>query len=391
MCPDKFWKREDEKEGWKDDEMADLHWYIDTPEYVVRGAVMASIPQGILPPSVFVFATWTNSGVNFSYFVSPEKDLDLEYAKRNGVSVGVRGTVTGGCSWTDKGNPGNAVGFSRNHPKCPSSLGDLYRIVFTAYADAISDEYGVKTRFRPINDIEVLCDDGVWRKFGLAGGLESSSFLAVGNSVQLTEVPWDIVDKVIIPPPEKFADKETKTLRDRSTFFNKVVGREVSFEELEMVLKKGVEKAFNVTFIPTKIFWEDIPFYNSIKKLLTSEDWFYARTERKKFQNTPITSDVKRGEALDKIPQGPLVRVTVLVKNEKIYNILITGSIHAAPIIPESPIDAMERELQGTAAEKNAVREKVEKIFNTESYQIMNITPEQFTKIIMKAIKAATS
>lgn len=224
----------------------------------------------------------------------------------------------------------------------------------------------------------------------MAGGLESSSFLAVGNSVQLTEVPWDLVDKVITPPPEKFSDKETKTLRDRSTFFNKIVGREVSFEELETVLKRGVEKAFDVTFIPTKIYWDDIPFYNSIKTLLTSEDWFYARTEGRKFKNTPITPDVKRGETLDKISQGPLVRVTVLVKEGKIYNILITGSIHAAPLIPESPIDAMERELQGTTAEKKAVREKVEKVFNTEHYQIMNITPEQFTDIIMKAVKAVT-
>ncbi|MEX2705301.1 MAG: hypothetical protein Q6352_008580 [Candidatus Freyrarchaeum guaymaensis] len=61
--------------------------------------------------------------------------------------------------------------------------------------------------------------------------------------------------------------------------------------------------------------------------MLTSDDWFYDRSEKSKFRDTPITSGVKRGEARIKIPKGPLVRAVVLTKENKIYSILITGSL----------------------------------------------------------------
>ncbi|MGQ9723161.1 MAG: hypothetical protein ACUVXA_17800 [Candidatus Jordarchaeum sp.] len=282
-----------------------------------------------------------------------------------------------------------SMAFRRDHPKCPPNLEELFKELFTAYAETIGKELGLKTRFKPLNDIEVYCDDGVWRKISTAAGLPSPIYLSAGAGIQMKEVPWDIVDKVIIPPPEKFADKETKTLRDRSTCLNREVGREVTTQELEEILKKAVVERYHVTLVPTEIYWEKIPMYPGIRGMLTSDDWFYNRSEKLRFKNTPITSGVRKGEARVKIPQGPLVRVIVLTKENKIYNILITGSLHADPLIPESPIQIMERELQNAPIDKKAVRERVKKIFDTKGYEIPNITVDDFTNVIMKACEAA--
>ncbi|MHA1432190.1 MAG: hypothetical protein ACTSRV_17630, partial [Candidatus Freyarchaeota archaeon] len=89
--------------------------------------------------------------------------------------------------------------------------------------------------------------------------------------IQVTPIPWDRVDEVIIPPPEKFADKETKTMRDRSTCLNDVVGREVTLEELREVLKRSCEKAFGLTMVNTEIFWDKVPGYDAVKGMLTSD------------------------------------------------------------------------------------------------------------------------
>jgi len=67
---------------------------------------------------------------------------------------------------------------------CPPSVEELFRELFTAYADTIGKEFGFKTRFKPLNDIEIYCDDGVWRKISTAAGLPTpTSFrLAPGSN-----------------------------------------------------------------------------------------------------------------------------------------------------------------------------------------------------------------
>jgi hypothetical protein len=154
-------------------------------------------------------------------------------------------------------------------------------------------------------------------------------------------------------------------------------------------MKEAASKEFGVTTVPTTVDWEKIPTYQMANGLLTSEPWFYNRAERMKFAETPIVEEVTKGEARVKIPQGPFVRATVLVKDDRLYNVLITGTLHAAPMIPESPVDVMERELKDSPIDQKTILEKVKKIYDTEGYEIPNISPEQFTELIMRAIKIA--
>lgn len=384
-----LWKREDGKTTWEEDEIPYPCMHTTYPEFIIRAAAFLFTEMEGLPGIGAIWSSWTKSCALFTVHTSTDHDIDLEYCTKNDVAVPFRAPLGGGIAWVDNGCAHMSMAFRRDHPKCPPNVEELFRGLFTAYADIIGRELGLKTRFKPLNDVEVYCDDGVWRKISTAAGLPSPIYLSAGAGIQMKEVPWDIVDRVIIPPPEKFADKETKTLRDRSTCLNREVGREVTTEELEEILKKAVIEKYDVTLVPTEIYWEKIPMYPGIRGMLTSDDWFYNRSEKLRFKETPIISGVKKGEARVKIPQGPLVRVIVLTKENKIYNILITGSLHADPLIPESPIQIMERELQNALIDREKVRERVKKIFDTEGYEIPNITVEDFTDVIMKACEVA--
>ena len=333
---------------------------------------------------------WQTDNVIFPYFASPDHDVAIQKCREMNITLDIRGPLGGGTSWLDKGCPINGTGFRRDHPKCPPTLEEFYRILYTTYVKDIGEEFGIKTRFKPINDVEVYCDDGVWRKISIASGVPTPTYMAVGAGIQMTPVPWEKVDEVILPPPEKFADKETKSMRDRSTYLNEAVGREITLDELSEVLKRSCEKAFGVTMVNTEILWDKVPIYNAVKSMLTADTWFWDRSESQKFKDTPITAGVKKGEARVKIPQGPFVRAVVVKEKDKILNLLITGSLHASPLIPESPVHKIEREVQGAPIDKGAIQELVEKVLSEEGQEIPNITSEQLAELIMRACEIAS-
>ncbi len=384
------WRREDGKTKFEEDESAYSKLRVSFKDFILRVGSLSLAPPGVLPSCVTWWMEWQTDNVIFPYFASPDHDVNIEKCWARNITLDIRAPLGGGTSWLDKGCPINGTGFRRDHPKCPSTLEEFYRILYSTYVRDIGNEFGIKTRFKPLNDIEVYCDDGVWRKISIASGVPTPTYMAVGAGIQMTPVPWERVDEVIIPPPEKFADKETKTMRDRSTYLNDAVGREVTLEELREVLKHSCEKAFGVTMVETEIFWDKVPIYNAVKGMLTADTWFWDRSEAQKFKETPIMGDVKRGEARVKVPQGPFVRAVVLTKRDKIINLLITGSLHASPLIPESPIHKIEREIQGSPIKKEAVKERVEKVLCMEGQEIPNITSEQLADLIMKACEIAS-
>jgi lipoate-protein ligase A len=384
-----FWKREDGKTSWDDEEVAFVPVYGTIVDWTLINGTVALASKGVFPPAIILQMTWKRNSVAFTYFASPDYDVDLKYCKEHNIAVDIRCPFGGGVAWVDKGAPATVIVLNRDHPQCPPTLEEMYKRVFTKVAKDIGEFYGLKTRFKPLNDIEVMCDDGKWRKLSLGSGLQNDKGVGGGFSIQLTPIDWNFVDKIITPPPEKFADKETKTLRDRSTNLKEMIGREVSLEEFQELAAKTVSEEFKVTPISTKVDWEKIPEYQMAKSFLTSDAFFYNRAERVRFADTPIVEGVGKGEARVKIPQGPFVRAVVLLKDHKLYNILITGSLHASPIIPESPIDVLERELKGVPADEKTILERVKKVFSTAGYEVLNITPEQFTELIMRAVKTA--
>lgn len=384
------WRREDGKTRFEEDESAYSKLRVSFKDFILRVGALSLAPKGVLPDCVTWWMEWQTDNVVFPYFASPDHDVDIQKCRERNITLDIRAPLGGGTSWLDKGCPINGSGFRREHPKCPPTLEEFYRILFTAYAKDIGKEFGIKTRFKPINDVEVYCDDGVWRKISIASGVPTPTYMAVGAGIQVTPIPWDRVDEVIIPPPEKFADKETKTMRDRSTCLNDVVGREVTLEELGEVLKHSCEKAFGLTMVNTEIFWDKVPGYDAVKGMLTSDSWFWDRAEAQKFKDTPIGPSVKRGEARVKIPQGPFVRAVVLREKDRIINLLITGSLHASPLIPESPVHKIEREVQGAPIDVEAIKERVEKVLSLEGQEIPNITSEQLAELIFRACEIAS-
>ncbi|PIU55121.1 MAG: hypothetical protein COS88_05485, partial [Chloroflexi bacterium CG07_land_8_20_14_0_80_51_10] len=189
------------------------------------------------------------------------------------------------------------------------------------------------------------------------------------------------------PPPEKFADKEAKSVAGRMTCLEKELGADISVAEVETLLTEAVEKSFDIKLTPGELTEQELQIKKDYHILLTSDESIFGRTERERFKTAP--PNVKRREVCFKVPQGPFVRVTMLldaVKRE-IYDLLITGAIHVLPLTPQaSPIHEMERRLKGAPLKEEAIREKVNEVFGLPGYEIVGATAEDFVKHITEAI-----
>ncbi|MBW2204894.1 MAG: hypothetical protein JRF52_12620, partial [Deltaproteobacteria bacterium] len=108
-------------------------------------------------------------------------------------------------------------------------------------------------RFRPLNDVEVKCRDGLWRKIGPSSCVYEEKAVQMGSGIQVKEPDADLIATAITPSPEKVVDKEAKSIQERITFLEKVVGREIDLQEIRDIYVDQIEKVFQVELDPGKL------------------------------------------------------------------------------------------------------------------------------------------
>jgi hypothetical protein len=71
-----------------------------------------------------------------------------------------------------------------------------------------------------------------------------------------------------------------------------------------------------------------------------------------------------------------MVRIITLVKDEKILDLLISGSIHASPLRPTSPIHEIERALKGQPIDEKLFESKIAEILNRPNFNFAKVSAE---------------
>jgi hypothetical protein len=271
-------------------------------------------------------------------------------------------------------------------PRITSEVAKQYEGFITAIAEGVKEKLGLELIFRPVNDVHIVCKDGVRRKCSNFGGTDVGNAVWRGGAIYRCDADYDLMDKAVTPPPEKFADKEEKEMRAHASSLSRELGREVTMEELEEGVKWGVSQKYGVTLVPGELTEKEKEYSTIFLNLFKSDALLYDRCEAKRFPEIP--PDVTRSEALYKVARGPLIRITLLKKENKIYDILITGTMHTRPLGPaptNTPIHEMEKRLKGIEIDEKLIRDKVEEVFAMEGYEIAASTPQDFIKVIMEA------
>lgn len=331
-------------------------------------------------PNTLAFMTFEKSSACLFYYNDPEKEIELEFCRQKDIEIGRRDTG-GSPYWVDPGTLLFFFWFNRKQVTgFPDTISEAYRFLIGASAQDISEWFGIPALYRPLNDLEV-------KSKKIAG--HTLTFLGDacrwGGGPQVLKPRMDLMSRALKVPPEKFADKEAKTVDARVTNFEELLGRTPSFEEVKQTYLSGMERAMKIKFQLGNLSSEEQQLIENQKAQIFSEEWLMAMTEKRKFGDH-LFAGLPRGEHALKVPQGPLIRAIVLMDGEIIRNISLTGSVHCIPV---QLVEEMEAGIRGREGREGVVREVIQKLMNRPAVQVPNCSPEDFVQAVMTAVAKA--
>ncbi len=358
----------DTMERWRFLEIDRLS-YAETAIY--RPVLMRAVSEGIAPETVS-FCRFPIPSLVLNFFNDPQKEINLEFCRSKGIPV-CRVIASGGPIFGDTGYIFTFLHLKRANPKVPQDVPKMFEKTLTAVARGISNYFGIECRFRPLNDVEVRCPDGAWRKIGPSSCFFEEKAIQMGSGIQVKEPDVHLIAKAIPAPPEKFLDKEAKSIQERITYLEKVVGRDIDLDEIRDIYRDRIEDVFQVKLSPGELTDKENTYYREMESEYTSDDFFMERAENRPGEIPP---DAKRKMIQFKVLQGPFMRIIVWKKDDQIEDIIISGTIHASPLRPTSPIHEIEKALKGKPVDQGLFESRIGEVLARPGFQIARVSPE---------------
>jgi lipoate---protein ligase len=213
--------------------------YRDDPfmNMAVEEAIPRAVGEGEAPSTV---RFWHNANtIVLGCFQSAELEVNFDACKETGTEV-VRRFTGGGAVYHDAGNLNYAISLRRGNPLVPDSdLQEVFRILSEGSVRGLRS-LGVDAEFQPINDISV---DGK-KVSGAAGSVKWGSIFHHGCILVASDLA--ILGKVLNVPRAKLADKHVASVQKRVTTVRDELHRNVTTEEVERSIVRGIEAAYNV-------------------------------------------------------------------------------------------------------------------------------------------------
>lgn len=354
--------------------------YAETAFY--RPALIKAISEGIAPETVS-FCSFLRPSVILNFFNDPDKDIDLNVCRQRGIPV-CRVISSGGPIFGDRGYVFTFIHALRDNPRVPSTVEEIFAKMLSSFARGLSEYFDIDVRYRPLNDLEARGDDGVWRKIGPSSCFFEDRIVQMGSGVQVHRPDLELMASIISPPPEKFRDKESRNVSQRLTCLDDVVGRKVQIEEVKRVYISRIQESFGVELVLDEVSDKELSYYKSFEAEYTSEDFFMDRSE-KRFG--PVPTGVERTQLQYKISSGPLIRIVCFTRGQSIWRILITGSIHASPLRPSSPVHDLENALIGLPIDREVIHERILEVVSRPNCEIARIDPGELAEKIVRCCR----
>lgn len=343
---------------------------------IISPAIKRARKEGLIPDTALI-NKFKQPSVIYCYYINPEKEINLEYCKQNNILI-QRFLSSGGTGVSDTGQIVFSMYFDSSAYPIPSTAQGILRVFLTAIAESISNEIGIDCVFRPMNDITIGS-----KKFTLCTCHLDGTIVQFRLGIQVKRFSLD-VDKILCPPPEKFVDKEGKSVGEVITSIEEVCGESIPFSRVEGLIQDCLSRVLGIEFSTGNITRHEIDYIESARKSYDTPLFKFARTERTKFGVIP--PGIHRSEYRTKIPRGPMISIVSLTKGKRVENILINGSFQASPL---ESIEHLEKLLLGVEVQEEAILEKVEQVFQMPHTEFPGLTADQLTQIIMKSCAAA--
>src|SRR4030066_248311 len=320
-------------------------------------------------PHTLRFLQFSNPTVLVGHHQSADEEVRLDYCRMKGIEINRRLTGGGALYWGRK-EVGGEIYVSREDPRIPQRIEDLYRKMGEAASSGLR-HLGIRAYFRPRNDIEIQ-----GRKSCGTGGTELSGAIRFQGTV-LVDFDVDEMLRALRIPTEKLQDKEIESVKERVTCLNWELGRTPTIRTIKAALAKGFGETFGVTFNPEPLTSDEQNLLHVKLPYFSSPDYIFK-----------IRDALPRRKTLSSILKAPggLIRISLAIdsKTQVINQILITGDFFA---YPKRTIFDLESLLKNSKASPSSIEGIIQSFFSDKKPRIPGITKDHLVRALDEAIQ----
>ncbi|MBD3285672.1 lipoate--protein ligase family protein [candidate division WOR-3 bacterium] len=298
------------------------------------------------------------------YFQDASAEIDLAYCAENGVPV-MRREVGGGATYLDANQVFYQVILHRDNPLATRNISELYRTL-SAPVIATYREFGIETRFRPVNDIVTV--EGERKIAGEGAGNIGECMVFVGGI--LIDFDYETMAHILNVPAEKFRDKIYETINENVTSIYRETGTRPSRSEVRGVL---IEKFSPLLGKMEPAYYSDeLHNKNDATILQMTRDAFLYKRTMKKPGHVTIRSGVEFISGMHKA-RGGLLRTASVLKENVLEDVTITGDFTLLPI---DGLSLIEEGLRGAERNRGEAGSRIERILTEEGLQLPGVSVE---------------
>ncbi len=230
-------------------------------------AVAEGINRG-LSPNTLILVQPSSPYVCIGYHQVLEKEIDLEYCRKNNLPV-IRRGQGGGAVYLNSNQLFYQVIASEKSQVVPKNINKFFErfLDVTVY---VYRKLGLEAEFKPINDVLVHGK----KISGNGAGKMGKAMILVGNII--LNLDYESMARVLRVPSEKFRDKMAKSMRQWVTSLNQELGSVPSTDEIKGLVIEGYEKILGLKMVPSEPFKEELKIWRSeIKSKHQSSEWLH--------------------------------------------------------------------------------------------------------------------
>ncbi|MBN2458508.1 lipoate--protein ligase family protein [Candidatus Woesearchaeota archaeon] len=205
-------------------------------------AIMESVSKGISPPTLRLYA-WNPPAVSIGYFQRLKKEVNVDVCAEKNISI-VRRITGGGAVYHDREITYCFI-IKEDSGIVSKNIIESYEQICRPLLYAL-ESFGLHPIFAPVNDIIISGK----KISGNAQTRRQGCILQHGTL--LFDASIDNMFSCLNVPVEKSADKKVADPKDRVTTLRKILGSDVSEEQLRQNIIAGFKKHFSSEIFKSK-------------------------------------------------------------------------------------------------------------------------------------------
>jgi lipoate-protein ligase A len=317
--------------------------------------------------------------VNIGYHQLMAKEIDTEYAKKQGFSL-VRRTIGGGAILDGPWEQDYFIIVNRESPECPNTIPEFYGTFMKPPLYALK-KLGLNAIIRRPNDILI---DG--KKISGNGAIQIENANVLAGDL-LLDAPTHLMSEIIKAPSEKFKDKLAESMADWITSIRKETGEDTSRELVKHLIIKGFKKELKIEVQPGIMTNDE---KKNLDRLITERkkiEWIFSKDNdmlmktKQESVGTKVRGGLIVSESIHKA--NKMIRVILVSKDNFIQNISISGDFFTQPY--RGVIEELEKFMIDTKLEKDELANKMKKAFTSIGLLVYGASQNDFVDAILKA------